>query len=222
MDIKVIGLGGIGSCLTPTLLRFLQHRDPTSTVTFVDGDSYEERNRDRQSFDEYGNKAEVTCTRMQKEFPLLCLRSVPEFVADDNVSSLIYNEDTVFACVDNHATRKLISEWAEKLSDIAIISAGNSFTTGTIQVFARQAKNSLTLPLTNEFHPEIKNPEDFHPLHGGCMALGPAEPQLVITNNLAAAIMLAVFYDLLQGPLEYDEILFDITSGNCRAVRRRQ
>ena len=61
--IVLIGLGGIGSQLLPSLVRYLGHRpEPRPLLVLVDGDAYEPANRSRQLFpdDALGtNKAEA-------------------------------------------------------------------------------------------------------------------------------------------------------------------
>jgi len=222
VNIKVVGLGGIGTCLAPVLCRFLCFERPESTVTFIDGDEYMADNRRRQTFAHFGNKAEVTAEAMQRLFPELCFRAVAEYVRVDNQSALIYNADTVFVCVDNHTTRKLVSDHAGNLSDIAIFSGGNDWTSGAVQIYIRKGGDNQTLPLANQFHPEIEKPKDFHPEGLGCEALQPEAPQLVFANNTAATIMLNAFYAHLQESVMPDEIYFDLLTGSVRAVNRRE
>jgi len=221
MKFKVVGVGGIGCCLLPVLSRFLNFSFPRTEVTLIDGDSYTEDNGYRQTFDRLGNKAEVTAERLEKEFPQLFFRAKAVYLTEDNVFSLLREEDIIFLGVDNHATRKLVSDRCEELSDVVLISGGNFLTDGNIQIFVRKEGTDLTLPLTNEFHPEIQNPADRNPDEIGCDELVESEPQLLITNNAIAASMLSAFYAHLQGNLDYDEVYVDILTGNCRQVCRR-
>ena len=66
MNIKIIGLGGVGSILAGRMARFLNymnvgsHHHESVNIVLIDGDTYEEKNRQRQEFSEVGgNKAEV-------------------------------------------------------------------------------------------------------------------------------------------------------------------
>jgi len=220
VNIKVIGLGGIGSCLVPLLARFLNFNYSDAIVTLIDGDSFEESNAERQSFDRLGNKAEVTAESLGQTFPKLCFRSVPEFVTNDNLPALVYNEDIVFLCVDNHASRKLVSDHGENLADVSIFSGGNEFTDGNVQIFIRKEGANVTLPLANEFHPEIGNAADTHLPTAGCMQMQAAAPQQIFANNTAATIMLNAFYSHLQGKAMADEVYFDVLTGSCRPVYR--
>lgn len=140
MRIKVMGIGGIGCCLLPPLVRFVNFSSEGETeIVLVDGDRFEEKNRERQVFSRLGNKADVTVARFGEEFPGLHLRSVSEYVTEGNVVSLIREGDVVFLCVDNHATRKLVSDRCEELSDAVLISGGNEFTDGNVQIFISSA-----------------------------------------------------------------------------------
>ena len=124
--------------------------------------------------------------------------------------------------VDNHATRKLVSDRCEDLENVVLISGGNDFTDGNVQVHIRRDGQNITLPIANDFHPEIMYPEDRNPADAGCEELAQSQPQLVIANNAIAATMLSVFYAYLQDKITYDEIYVDILRGNSRAVNRRQ
>ena len=59
LEIKAIGIGGIGCALLPFLCRFLQYAGEPARLTLIDGDRFERRNAARQAFARLGNKAEV-------------------------------------------------------------------------------------------------------------------------------------------------------------------
>lgn len=220
MKVKVIGIGGIGCCLLPVLTQFLNFRYSGAELMLIDGDRYEEKNRERQRFSRLGNKAEVTAETVQNEWMRLHVRAGAEYVSDGNVVSLIREGDIVFLCVDNHATRKLVSDHCEEIDNVVLISGGNELTDGSVHVFIRKNGENVTLPLANDFHPEIQYPEDRNPADAGCEQQSESAPQLVLMNNLVAALMLAAFYRLLQDKEMYDELYCDLVTGNSRAVRR--
>lgn len=224
MQIKVIGLGGIGSCLVPILARFLNYhvgaKDESVELTLIDGDDYEERNRERQEFHRPGNKAEVMAERLRKELANLRLRAKPEYVTGDNVVRLIRDGDVVLLCPDNHATRKLLSDRFEELENGLLISGGNELTTGNVQIYIRKSGRDVTLPIANRFHPEIQNPNDRNPGEGACRARVASEPQILVMNNAVADRMLVALYAYLRGRLNWDEEYLDILSGNHRKVYR--
>ncbi|MGH7395562.1 MAG: ThiF family adenylyltransferase, partial [Candidatus Methylomirabilales bacterium] len=102
LEIKVIGLGGIGCALLPPLARYLHYAGTGCRLTLVDGDAFEQRNLPRQSFRAAGNKARVKAEELAQEFTGLSVRAIPEFVSPANASDLIRNGDVVFLGVDNH------------------------------------------------------------------------------------------------------------------------
>lgn len=224
-NVKVIGVGGIGLCVLPTLCRYLnfnQAKFPTVQVSMIDGDTFEERNRDRQDFVEVGAKATMTAAEFRGKFPRIMFWDHPTYVTDANVIQLVREGDIVMLCVDNHKTRKLISDRAEELKNVTIISGGNDWTDGNVLIHIRRDGKNITLPLANKYHPEIsiprdKNPGDVEEKVAGCQVLAVADPQLLITNNLIAAMMLAGFYNVVEWkyaekPEEYGEVYLDVST----------
>ena len=223
MKVKVIGVGGIGCCLLPCLARFLQYQlDVEASVTLIDGDAFENRNRERQTFSALGNKASVKVAELQREFPRMYFEAVEEFITEDNVMIYIQNSDVVFVGVDNFFSRKVISDRAIRLKDVLVISGGNELTDGNVRFHLRQNNEDITLPLANKYHPEVMNPRDTGPTIAGCGARQAADPQIVLMNNLVAAHMLAGFYAYLQGKLDYDEVYLDLLTGSSRSVKRKK
>ncbi len=221
MKVKVIGAGGIGSALLATLPRFMRYRLPEVELWIIDGDRYEERNAERQVFDEEGNKAEVTARRIARDFPALVVRAVPEYVTDDSAVRLIREGDVVLAGVDNHKTRKILSDRVAELSSALVISGGNELTTGGIQVYWRESGEDATLPLTNQYHPEIAHPKDLLPTEH-CTEQAVVAPQLLPMNSMVAAVMMNAFYAWLKKKLDYDEVYIDIVTNMVRSVNRRE
>lgn len=220
MRVRIIGMGGIGSHLAPPLCRFLSSTGEPHTITFIDGDQFEAKNEERQEFDDFGNKAESIAHEMAKRFPRLTIEAKPHYVTEENIFLFIREEDLVFSCVDNHATRKLLSDYCETLQNCVLISGGNEFTDGDVLVYIRKEGRDQKPPITR-FHPDIANPQDRNPAELSCEELAmQGSRQLIITNMRAAADMLATFWLILQGQLRYSEIYFDITTGAARAIDR--
>lgn len=214
LKIKVIGTGGIGLCILPTLCRYLafeKENFPSVDISLIDGDTFEEKNRARQEFTDIGPKATVTTAKYQDEFPQLTFWPHPTYVADHNVIPLIREGDIVLLCVDNHKTRKLISDRACDLKNITVISGGNDWTDGNVLIHVRRDDVNLTPPLANNMHLEIVNPTDKNPgdveeKAAGCAVLAVSSPQLLIMNNMIAANMLAAFYNVVN-PERFAEVM---------------
>jgi molybdopterin/thiamine biosynthesis adenylyltransferase len=221
-EIVLIGLGGVGSALAPVLARYLEHRDgATARLTLVDGDMYQPANRSRQPFRRLGNKARVTAEDLAQQFERVSVRAVERYVDHQNVGSLIGKGAVVLLAVDNHATRKLVSEHCASLGDVTLLSGGNDLTDGNVQVFVRCQGENLTQPLT-AFHPEVAAPNDQLPSERGCeVLLAEGEPQLLFTNLAVASALLSAFYAVVElGRVAYDEVYLDIVQARMLPVKR--
>lgn len=219
MNIAIIGLGGVGSMLCDNLLRYLNYLKISDiTVNLIDGDHYEARNSERQTFTRLGDKASVKCAEMNYKFNNLTCYDHVEFINESNVSKLIVDNSIVFLCVDNHASRKIVSDYCQTLNNVALISGGNETTDGNVQLFQRKGGVNLTANLT-EYHQEIEFPEDRSPEDMSCEELSQSEPQLLFTNLTVATIMCWMFYAVHTGSdvTKHGEVYFDITSMNTSA-----
>jgi molybdopterin/thiamine biosynthesis adenylyltransferase len=221
LDIKVIGIGGIGCALLPYLARYLQVSGEPARLTLVDGDAFEARNADRQAFPELGNKAKVKAMELARQFEDLSFRAVAEFVTPENVGRIIRSGDVVFLGVDNHTTRRVVSDQCQFLPEVTLISGGNDYTDGNVQVYLRKAGRDVTLPLTR-FHPEIAEPKDRSPHEMSCDEFSQlAAPQLLFTNLAVASAMLNAFYAWRLGKLTYGEVYLDILEGKASPIVRQ-
>ncbi|MCI0533416.1 ThiF family adenylyltransferase [bacterium] len=222
--IKAIGLGGIGNALLPPLCRFLNFEsDEPWRVTLIDGDDFEEKNAKRQSFAEFGNKARVMASSLAREFTEVSFRSISEFVKPENVADVIGDGDIVLLAVDNHETRKLVSDHCEKLQNTVLISGGNELTDGNVAVHIRKDGVNVTVPIT-AFHPEIRNAAGKTPGEMSCeeRAARPETKQVIVTNMQAAVSMLTAFYHIAEKRFEnVGETYFDIMENKLLTKDRR-
>lgn len=222
--VKIIGLGGIGSYLAEPLCRYLNYLSKLPNaesyeVTLIDGDKYESKNQDRQIFDRFENKAEVTAEMLRKKFIKIHFRHKGEYIIPDNVVSLVREKDLIFLCVDNHKTRKLVSDRCKELDDVTLISGGNEKTDGNVIYYRRQDGEDVTRSPC-DLHGQIMNPTDKNPGEGGerqgCEEIALEDPQLLITNFAAASHMLNVFYASTQDRAKFEQVFFDILSQRSR------
>src|SRR5216684_2771028 len=201
----IIGLGGIGSWLTQALAPMLAFdADVSWQLILIDADRYEERNRGRQAFTDYGDKALVQFDWVQSHFPEIAVvgdvafvsaaaglpvRGVPVVAA----SSLLEEGDVVLSAVDNHSTRLVLSLACQRLRDVTLISGGNELTDGNVQLYVRRRGRDVTPPIES-YHPEIAAPLVKPPQEMSCEELSRSAPQLLATNLMCASIMLNMFY----------------------------
>jgi molybdopterin/thiamine biosynthesis adenylyltransferase len=195
--IAVIGCGGIGSWLLPPFLRFLNAEHFTGEIHIWDGDHFSSANAERQAFDPGAlglPKAEAQVEHFKLLFPALRLREHNFYVTNRNVHDAVNESMLVISCVDNHPARALIERRAIQLRDCCVLSAGNERYDGNVHVLLRAAWKTLTVP-SLERHPEIATARGGDRATLGCEALvAQGETQLLVTNFLAAAAMLAAFH----------------------------
>jgi len=220
--IKIVGLGGIGSALCDNLCRFLNHQPTRCRLVLIDGDDYEIKNKARQSFNQLGNKARVKCTEMRLSHENISFDDVAEYLTPSNIGEYIQEDDVVFLCVDNHKTRKVVSDHAKTLENVIVISGGNEYTDGNVQIFIREGGENKT-PSLSDYHPEIAHPGDKSPDEMSCEELANSEPQLLFANLSVATIMCWTFYNILEGKLAQNssEVYFDMLKMNTLAKQRK-
>lgn len=231
-SVKIVGLGGVGGIVARYLVIFLASLGDSVRVVLIDGDRFEGRNAERMTFSRIGNKAAVVgddlCELVAGSG--VVLSSVEEYVSTENVDRLVHENDVVLLAVDNHATRKLVSDFCEShRRDLCLISGGNDGveedahgtflrgTYGNVQVHWRCAGRSLTPRLT-ALHPEIENPRDRVPTDQSCSALLESVPQILFANLATASAMLSAFLLYACDMLPYGEVCFDIAEGRMRPV----
>jgi molybdopterin/thiamine biosynthesis adenylyltransferase len=222
--IKVVGAGGICSWLLEPLCRYLAYGEDFIEVTVIDGDTFEDRNRDRQRVSQAGvgmNKADYAVSWLKSEFSKIHFRAKPEYVTQSNVITLIRENDIVFMGVDNHATRKLVSDRCGELDNVVLISGGNDLTDGNVIIYIRKDGTNLTKPLTvlsrKIANPEDKNPGEFtNAERQSCQQEALANPQLVFTNFDVASIMLKCYYAYEQGKVWFEQVYTDIVTQRTR------
>ncbi len=110
---KLIGLGGVGRRLSVDVAIYLASLGLDLRLVLVDGDDFEPSNASRLSIPRYGNKATVLSEELlpQLQGSRLTVTALDEYVTPENISRVIHEGDTVILAVDNHSTRKLVSDF---------------------------------------------------------------------------------------------------------------
>jgi molybdopterin/thiamine biosynthesis adenylyltransferase len=212
----------VGTRLSQVVCQYLAHQKTKVTVTLIDGDNFEPKNADRQVFGKLGNKAEVTAERLVEEYPNLTISTKNRYVTEENAFVYIQENSVVFCCVDNHASRKLLSEHCAWLENAVLISGGNDYHDGNVQVFIREKGKNLTPPITY-LHPEIAEPADKNPAELSCEELAAtSSPQLIFANLKVATEMGILFWLLTERSIPFSELYFDLTTGAQRAINRKE
>lgn len=218
---SVIGVGGSGQQLLPSLIRLLQyHPDGTEHVTAYDGDQFEEHNAVRQ-IAASGSKAEQMNELLkQQSLPAIC---EDKYVTSSTFKAMRRGDDEdgahlVVASVDNDATRKMVIDILRQTpGDFLFVSPGNSDASdpdrdikGNVLWFGRIGTQDIGLAPDLLF-PNIEKPNDAIPRKGGCVEHAPSTPQLITANAIAAAYTLSVVQNFLDDrlPATTSHLFFD-------------
>ncbi len=230
--VKLIGLGGVGGIVGRYLTVYMAARTAESSrIVFIDGDSYSPENASRMLFSRCGNKAAVLRDELigAARDSSVTLTAVEEYVSPENLPRLVREGDAVLLAVDNHATRRLVSEFCGQLENVVLISGGNdgvgedpsghklrgSF--GNVQIYRRVDGKDET-PSLSAFHREIAEPQDLTPQEVSCTDALVSVPQILFANLAAASAILNAFWLHTSGELHYAELCFDIHDGLMRPV----
>ena len=234
--IKLFGLGGVGGIVARYGALFLASLGRPARFVLVDGDSFEPGNAGRMVFDTYANKAAVTRNELLGFLveSNLTIAAIEEHVSASNIERLVHDGEIVVLAVDNHATRKLVTDYcAERLRDVCLISGGNDGieeradgtllrgTYGGCQVYLRRDGVDIT-PTLSRYHAEIREPADKAPDELGCVeAAAGSAPQILFANLMAASAILNTLWLCMCDELHYSEVCFDIADGLMRPVTIR-
>lgn len=192
--VTIIGCGGVGSYLLPTLLRTIRnHEKPEESpmVLLVDGDKLEDRNMERQLFDntDIGRfKSEALASKYKAYYPAIAA-STEFFTGGETISS----DTMLIVCVDNHPGRMRAIN-AANTNGCAAILCGNGYTDAEA-MFYKPGWAGTDLDPT-KYYPDIATVEEGDPLRPeGCTGHAQqATPQLAIANDLAASYALHLFW----------------------------
>lgn len=218
--IIIIGLGGIGSALSEFISKFLNYTDLHPRIKLVDGDAYEEKNLDRQMFGDFGNKAFIKKEELGNIYTNITFDIFDKYINEDNIKEVISEDNIVMLAVDNHKTRKVVSDYCKKLKDIILISSGNEYTDGNVQIYIRK-NNEDVQPDLCSYHPEIENANDLSPEDMSCSELAKSDPQLFFANLTAAICMCWVYYNIIKsGTCLKSEVYFDMLTMSILSISR--
>jgi len=237
----VVGAGGIGHFLAPSLARLLSAKLPNQTrLVIVDGDTIEDKNLERV----YGTnsvgrpKAHVLagmCIEATKPGSVE-IASIAEYISPDTFFSShrdwLVDDTVIFGCVDNNRTRVYLEQLAkERLKTCCLILGGNDYYRGQSQLWLRKNGVDVT-PLITDFAPELTiedTPGNFFPDDPDCTQEYESEPQLVLTNQTVAVTMLNMLHAEVwhKDTPEVNELMVAVDKGGVvspffrRSLKRR-
>ncbi|MBS1807462.1 MAG: ThiF family adenylyltransferase [Acidobacteria bacterium] len=207
-SIYLVGCGGTGSYVAPTIARLAKHlqkRGKEITVYFIDPDLVEEKNIWRQNFcyAEVGaNKAEALTARLNHAWGLN-IKAIPHHFKSTRFSHYQTNS-LIVGCVDNPEGRQEISRCRA-----AWLDSGNHFNAGqvlygnckdgkAIKSGLRNTLNIPYLPSPGLQEPQLLESQSLQPaVKRSCADLIEADLQSMVINQAMAAIVSTYLYELL-------------------------
>ena len=218
----LLGAGGTGSILFPSLLRYLStyHRGRKESfyLQVIDGDQIEPHNFDRQLFalpTTGHNKAEALVQTAAYVPDNAKLFALPEFLGKGNVKKRVQAGDTILIAVDNYSVRALVEERVRELERAVVINGGNESTDGSCQLWIRVEDKNLTPPLSH-MHDEIayKSKDDRAAMSCEARSKIPGGEQTIIANMMSATTMLNMLrlYHEQGAPSKGHEVHFDLNT----------
>ena len=174
----IIGCGGVGSFLAPTLI-MLVGRD---NITLIDGDTLETKNLNRQLFEE----KHIGSFKSDSLAYRYGCHSIPEWYSE----SLMTHgpDDWLIGAVDNHIARRSILSSADRFN-CKVILAANEVYSSEAYVYMPAWKETRLDPRI--MYPEIATDHSNDPRSESIGCTGEsqiANVQLVTANLMAAAL----------------------------------
>lgn len=207
MSVFIIGCGGVGSWLAPSLA-LLVGKD---NVVLVDGDKLETKNLNRQLF----SSRMVGANKADALGKLYGCRAVPEWYT---LGSIDHNQnDWIICVVDNNPARVAALQACDLFGCRAILAA-NETHSAEAYIYLPNWKGTDRDP--RKYYPELLTVKDGDPVTRGSGCTGKAQAenvQLVSANFMAAALAQHMFVLWAMEVPKSDEDISDVIPYQFRA-----
>lgn len=190
----------------------LEYKAPGSMLVIVDGDNYEEKNKERQNFKGAGNKAEVLAAEIQPEFLETMVIPLPQWIVAETAEidpkdteedgsapagqvaakALFADGDVIYAVVDNFKCRRVIIDAASQLDNVDVFLGGNDDKLMSSCYHYRRRNGVDITENPASFKDELENPPDRNPGEMSCAERAKIDggTQFIAANFAATALLL--------------------------------
>lgn len=243
MEIMVVGAGGTGGNYIKELARFIyslpKNEQERIGISIIDGDAVEERNIARQPFTRYDvgeNKAVAMCNAVQEVFGLQRVTAFPHYIESmEQMDHCWYMQEesadyvwkwnrtlyVIVGCVDNHHARKIMHGYFMKPPKdkpyLVYIDSANEESVGEVVIACRSGKKIIA-PTRKYYYPNIFRGKLKSAREKSCLEMNEIAPQHLVTNMLAANILLNQTTALFKGKVEGGIVFFDAMQSMMRTV----
>lgn len=240
IEILVVGIGGTGGTYLKELARFIyslpdEARDRVH-VSIVDGDRVEKRNIGRQPFivEDIGEYKTLAMHEAIEEVFGFKVYAFPEYIKStqdiqrmwySSQSNLPYDykkQKTLYVlvgCVDNHHARKVMHDYFVKhpaeIANLIYLDSANEYSVGEV-VIAVKNKRTVVAPDRKHYYPNIFKGPLKSASELSCLEINEIEPQHIVTNMMAANILLSQTVMLFEGQVNGGIVLFDALKAMSR------
>lgn len=221
-DIVVVGCGGTGSHYIKELGRLIYGKQGAGhnlRLILVDGDVVEEKNLVRQAFlkqDIGRNKAQVMAEILDQAYGGKAEYYDSYIDSALDLKKMVRNNAVVMlvGCVDNHQCRQSMHKFYIESRDCIYMDSANEFSAGEVVVGSRIGGMEM-YPDRCQYFPEVLEAQGQRRSEESCEALNVSEPQHMLTNQIAAWILLVNTMKVLDGEWIGGVFFFDMQKCYC-------
>lgn len=214
-SIIVVGCGGTGSHYIKELGRLLYGMGAKEKVKLilVDGDYVEEKNLVRQVFlpqDIGYNKAQVMAEILSQAYGITAEYYDKYIDTPADLEQLVDKDEVVLliGCVDNHQCRQSMHRFYQSRQHCIYMDSANEYSVGEVIVGSKIGGIEMYADRCGYF-PEVLEAQEPKRSEESCEALNVSAPQHMLTNQLAAWILLVNTAKFLQGEWVGGIFMFD-------------
>jgi len=207
------------------------YRNPNCKISLsiIDADIVEAKNLERQCFidDDIGKcKALVMAEVIKAAFDLLRIYAYPIYIDEKSQLEKIFNDmhdeardsrhysnnthiDILIGAVDNHRARQVMECYFRKRRSIIYFDAANEFSNGEV-VFGGKHEGRIMGQSRAYYYPGIMKSRSKRASEISCGAINKSDPQHMLTNMMAANLLLAKVIPMISGtPIVFGIAYFD-------------
>jgi len=217
-NVVCVGCGGTGSFFIKEFARFMaafQKQGVSVALSIMDGDRIEEKNLERQCFmdEDINNFKALTMAEAVKEgFLLDEVYAFPLYLDEKNQLSTIFDDmkkdaeekfrrsvntiNILIGCVDNHRARQVMEAYFKESRVIFYFDSANEYSTGEV-VFGGKHNGAIIGQSRAFYFPNIMKDRSKRASELGCGAINKTSPQHMVTNMMAANLLLGKLIRLI-------------------------